>query len=108
MACLIGCTHHNSSKYSYDEYEEDNETDDYDNSFTEDYSSIEYSSGSSWGYDSDDDDSYVWICTGPYAYAYHEDPDCWQLDNCSEDIEEVTLWEAENDYSREPCSECCY
>lgn len=51
-------------------------------------------------------DKWVYICTGPYAYAYHYDEDCWALQNCSESIEGVYLSEIEDE--REPCSECVY
>lgn len=48
----------------------------------------------------------VYICTGPYAYAYHYDEDCWALQQCSESIEEVYLSDVVDE--REPCSQCVW
>lgn len=55
---------------------------------------------------SDREDRLVYICTGPYAYAYHDDEDCWALQQCSESIEEVYLSDVEDE--REPCCQCVW
>lgn len=53
----------------------------------------------------DDDGEYVYICTGPYSKKYHKTDNCQWLDNCSEDIERVTVEEAEV-MGRTPCKGC--
>ena len=35
-------------------------------------------------------ESYVYICTGPYAKKYHKTSSCKGLDNCSESVKKVT------------------
>ena len=53
----------------------------------------------------DDDGDYVYICTGPYSKKYHKTEDCMWLENCSEDIERISIGEAE-DMGRTPCKGC--
>lgn len=53
----------------------------------------------------DDDNEYVYICTGPYSKKYHKTEYCQWLGSCNEDIERVTLEEAE-DMGRTPCKGC--
>ncbi len=48
---------------------------------------------------------YVYICTGPYSKKYHKTEYCTWLGSCSEDIERVTVEEAE-DMGRTPCKGC--
>ena len=48
---------------------------------------------------------FVYICTGPYSTRYHESEDCISLSRCSEDIEELSLEEAE-EQGYEPCKRC--
>ena len=50
-------------------------------------------------------DGEVYICTGPYAKAYHLDSNCEGLDNCSGDIEKISIVKAEN-MGRRPCRHC--
>lgn len=49
--------------------------------------------------------SEVYICTGPYSEAYHKSPNCKGLDNCSEEIIQVSLKQAKDD-DRHPCHFC--
>jgi len=44
----------------------------------------------------------VYICTGPYAEAYHATPHCTGLANCSGDIKKVTQADALT-LGRHPC-----
>ena len=48
----------------------------------------------------------VWICTGPGAYAYHNNRACSGLNNCKASIKQVTLEEAVKKYGRQPCKKC--
>ncbi len=52
-----------------------------------------------------DDGEYVYICTGPYSKKYHKTEDCMWLENCSEDVERISIEEAE-DMGRTPCKGC--
>lgn len=47
----------------------------------------------------------VYICTGLNAKKYHSTPKCRWLENCSGEIEEVTLDEAESQ-GKSPCKGC--
>lgn len=47
----------------------------------------------------------VYICTGPQAKSYHKNKECYGLQSCSADVEEITLHEAE-DQGRHPCRYC--
>ena len=47
----------------------------------------------------------VYICTGPYAKAYHNDSECRGILACKADIETVSINKAE-DMERTPCSYC--
>jgi hypothetical protein len=47
----------------------------------------------------------VYICTGGFAYAYHSDENCEGLNNCSEDIIEITEEDAQ-DKGYIPCHYC--
>lgn len=53
------------------------------------------------------DTTYVWICTGPGAYAYHSSRSCGGLNNCRDEIVRVTLHDAITDWHRRPCRRCC-
>ena len=48
----------------------------------------------------------VYICTGPQAKSYHIDVNCYGLQSCSADVEEIAIEEAQ-DYQRTPCHYCC-
>lgn len=48
----------------------------------------------------------AFICTGPSSRAYHVDLNCYGLQNCSGDIEDMTVEEA-RDLGRKPCRYCC-
>ncbi len=50
--------------------------------------------------------TYVWICTGPGAVAYHSSRNCGGLNNCREDIVRVTMHDAINEWHRRPCKRC--
>lgn len=56
-------------------------------------------------HDSADEDM-VYICTGATSKRYHSTYDCMGLSNCSGEIEEVSVSEAE-DMGRTPCRRCC-
>ncbi len=47
----------------------------------------------------------VYVCTGPYSKRYHCDRYCKGLENCSEDVEVLSVTEAE-DLGRTPCHWC--
>lgn len=48
----------------------------------------------------------VYICTGPSAYAYHEDSDCpLMVTHCTRSIKEVSVSKAIK-MKREPCRKC--
>ena len=47
----------------------------------------------------------VFVCTSPGAKAYHVSEDCMGLSNCSYEIEEISIEEAE-DLDRRPCRMC--
>lgn len=49
---------------------------------------------------------YIYICTGPQSKSYHKDDECYGLQKCSADIEEITLDEAKKQ-NRKPCRYCC-
>lgn len=53
----------------------------------------------------DEEEEMVYICTGPYSKKYHKTEDCQWLGSCSEEIEEVTLEEAE-EMGKTPCKGC--
>lgn len=48
----------------------------------------------------------VYICTGPQSKSYHLDVNCYGLQNCSGNIEEISLEEV-NNINRKPCRYCC-
>ena len=50
-------------------------------------------------------DTYVYICTGKYAYSYHSTKNCSGLNNCSAEIKKVTLSQAK-EKGRKPCQKC--
>lgn len=50
-------------------------------------------------------DTYVYVCTGPYAKRYHKTKTCGGLRNCSETIVKVTLKEAVAD-GKTQCQRC--
>ena len=50
-------------------------------------------------------ETYVYICTGKYAYSYHKKSNCRGLNNCSASIDKVTLKEAKSQ-KRTPCKIC--
>ncbi len=48
----------------------------------------------------------VYICTGPKAYAYHNDSDCsLMITNCSGSIKEIPISRAHR-MNRTPCGRC--
>ena len=51
-------------------------------------------------------ETYVWICTGGSAYAYHSRSSCSGLNNCQGRIIKVTEREAIEKYHRRPCKRC--
>lgn len=53
-----------------------------------------------------DDKIKVLICTGSSSTSYHIDPDCYGLQNCSEQISQISLSEAIRK-GRKPCGFCC-
>lgn len=52
------------------------------------------------------DQETVYICTGPKAKSYHMDANCYGLQSCSANIEEISAEEAK-DEGRKPCRYCC-
>ncbi len=48
----------------------------------------------------------VYICLGPYAYAYHLDSKCKRLHNCTCSIVYVTREEAKKRDRIKPCGHC--
>ena len=54
----------------------------------------------------DQNDVYVWICTGPSAYAYHSNQNCSGLNRCSAEIKMVTLHDAIVKWHRDKCKKC--
>lgn len=50
-------------------------------------------------------ETYVYICTGPYADKYHSKSNCKGLRNCSADIKRVTQSYAEKK-GRKKCKLC--
>jgi hypothetical protein len=55
---------------------------------------------------SDGKEQTVYICTGPYAYAYHSSSSCPGLSNCSAQINYVDEGYASNVMRRVPCCRC--
>lgn len=51
-------------------------------------------------------ESYVWICMGPKAYAYHSRRSCSGLNRCSCEIKKVTLAEAKRLGRGKRCGKC--
>lgn len=49
--------------------------------------------------------TYVYVCTGPSATRYHRTPDCSGLNRCSREIKKITLTEAEKK-GRTACKKC--
>lgn len=48
----------------------------------------------------------VYVCTGPQAYAYHEDSECYLMTSyCTGSIKEVTISKAKK-MKRRPCGKC--
>ena len=50
-------------------------------------------------------ETYVYICTGPMSKRYHKSPRCRGLDNCSKEIQKVTIGYAKI-LGRTPCKWC--
>lgn len=49
----------------------------------------------------------VWICTGDYAYAYHNNRRCRGLNRCKERIVKVPKQKAlDRNYRSKPCGYC--
>ena len=63
-------------------------------------------SETSLGSDTNQGTSYVWICTGPGAVAYHSKRNCGGLNNCRDDIISVTLHDAITKWRRRECRRC--
>lgn len=55
---------------------------------------------------SDYKEQIVYVCTGPYAYAYHSSSSCPGLSNCSAQINYVDESYASNVMRRVPCCRC--
>lgn len=51
------------------------------------------------------DENCVYVCSGPNAKRYHSVEDCMGLRNCSGEILELTVVDAE-DYGLTPCRMC--
>lgn len=49
---------------------------------------------------------HVYICTGPQAKSYHKDNNCYGLQSCSDNIENISIDQAK-DEGRKPCRYCC-
>ena len=49
--------------------------------------------------------SYVYVCTGPSAKRYHRTPNCSGLSRCSREVKKITLQETEKK-GRTPCQKC--
>ncbi|WP_301869533.1 hypothetical protein [Bacteroides caecimuris] len=48
----------------------------------------------------------VYVCTGPQAYAYHNNSDCYLMtSHCTGAIKEVTISRAKR-VKRKPCGKC--
>lgn len=48
----------------------------------------------------------VYICTGPGAYAYHEDSNCaLMMNRCTGTIKEISITKARK-MKRKPCGKC--
>ncbi len=47
-------------------------------------------------------ETYVYICTGKYAYSYHSTNTCSGLNKCNAEIKKVTLSQAKQK-GRKPC-----
>ncbi len=50
-------------------------------------------------------DTYVYICTGKYAYSYHKSKKCRGLNKCSASIKKVTFKQAKSE-KRIACKIC--
>jgi len=48
----------------------------------------------------------VYICSGPYAYAYHSKSDCPGLNNCKWQINYTDEYTAVHSFNRTPCCRC--
>lgn len=48
----------------------------------------------------------VYICTGPYAYAYHSQSDCGGLANCKDNTKSTNEHYALFSLKRTPCKRC--
>ena len=51
------------------------------------------------------DETYVYVCTGQYAYSYHSHY-CSGLNACKADVIKVTKEKAVNEMHRTPCGNC--
>ena len=49
--------------------------------------------------------TYVYVCTGPSSKRYHRTPNCSGLNRCSREIKKITLQEAEKK-GRTACKKC--
>lgn len=50
-------------------------------------------------------ETYVYICTGKYAYSYHSNRSCSGLNNCKSEIKRVTI-ESAIKMHRTQCDKC--
>jgi hypothetical protein len=41
-------------------------------------------------------ETYVYICQGPHSKVYHRSQNCKGLSNCSTELKEITVQEAQN------------
>ena len=53
----------------------------------------------------DSAETYVYICTGKYAYSYHSTNTCSGLNKCKAEIRKVTVGYAKQ-IGRKPCEKC--
>lgn len=52
------------------------------------------------------DDPKVYVCTGPYAYAYHSKENCpLMTNNCSGSIKKIPITKAKKE-GRKECGKC--
>jgi hypothetical protein len=103
------------SSYEYNSMpSEYNSSTDYSSTSPENYPSTEYNSTNESEYEESESSGIyvpassgntVYICTGPYAEAYHNTTSCRGLSKCSGEIREVTEQEAIN-MGRHACGYC--
>ena len=111
LVLFFSCGSNNSE--SVDRFADYGESD-YDDSSWDDTDSIDEEDADEEYADSVESDDYgglegdqlVYVCTGPYADAFHVDKDCEGLWNCSDEIIVVDVATAVDVMWRHPCSYC--